>query len=359
MSVFGYSLKSLSDWWHYVPGELRSTLEAAHIADGGQYENMCKYIEDNASTFVAAAQRERQAVIIHPNDSLLRSLVVTPQGEFFLLLNRHSLGDKVIGKGGSKQASIALHLNTGDKYASSRCLLSTREARQGFNDELANNKALESAERSIQVTHSVSYTSISPKQNNIPVSKGRMFSPLCSGGSLDKAIGKGDLTDQQKLQIMKDTSVGLDEIHKLGIIHRDIKPGNILLHEGRAYIADFGTSGKQGIIGSSPQISVVATEPFLPPEVAFGFARRETCSNQNEKADVYALGVSFLELYGKSVYKHIDPYKEKDRYHQEVLQAAKDLGDAPQFQLIQRMVAIDPNERISSSELAAAMQTLD
>lgn len=354
MSILGLSLKSLSNWWHSVPSELQRTIKGANIAEGEKYQNMCKYIENNASAFVSAAKSGRQAVIIHPNDALLRSLVVIPEGEFFLLLNRHSLGDKILGKGGTKQASIALHLNTGNRYASARCYLTMNEEKQDFNDELANNKALEFAVRSIPVTHSVSYTAISTNHSN--VEKGRMFSLLCNEGSLDKVIEKSWLTNEEKLQIMKDVSYGLEEVHQYGIIHRDIKPGNILMQDSSAYIADFGTSGTPGMIGNSPHEFIVGTPAYLAPEVEFG--KRETLPNQNEKADVYALGVSFLELYGEAVYKDIDPVKDRDLYHQAILQAAKDLGDAPEFLLIQKMVAINPDERISSSELAAEMEDL-
>jgi cyclin-dependent kinase len=84
------------------------------------------------------------------------------------------------------------------------------------------------------------------------------------------------VTATQTRSILRDMFQGLAHIHKLGIIHRDVKPSNILMSspDGPAYLADFGISWKEGDPGSEPsdlKITDVGTTSYRAPEVLFGY----------------------------------------------------------------------------------------
>ena len=65
--------------------------------------------------------------------------------------------------------------------------------------------------------------------------------PLVEGESLrDRLTREKQLPVDDAVRIAHDTAEALDYAHRHGVIHRDIKPENILLHDGRAVVADFG-----------------------------------------------------------------------------------------------------------------------
>jgi serine/threonine protein kinase len=106
------------------------------------------------------------------------------------------------------------------------------------------------------------------------------------GGTLEDRLRKDDpLTLSQVERVLREVAGALDYAHRRGIIHRDIKPGNILLdEEGHALLADFGIAK---IAGGSSQLTgtgVVGTPAYMAPEQAQG-------AGVDARADIYALGV--------------------------------------------------------------------
>jgi len=104
-------------------------------------------------------------------------------------------------------------------------------------------------------------------------------------------------TERDGRRIIGEVAAGLAAAHARGLLHRDVKPGNVLLEadSGRAYVADFGVSA--ALATSSPEATgsltatghVVGTPIYMSPEQAAG-------EPLTDKSDVYSLGVMAYEL---------------------------------------------------------------
>ncbi|MDO9409516.1 protein kinase [Patulibacter sp.] len=102
---------------------------------------------------------------------------------------------------------------------------------------------------------------------------------------------RGYLSVPETISIVGQAARGLDYAHRNGVIHRDVKPGNILLAEdGTVKIADFGIAKAMAEESSITQIgSVVGTASYLAPEQATG-------GDVGPAADIYALGVVTYQM---------------------------------------------------------------
>src|SRR5690554_6077138 len=101
---------------------------------------------------------------------------------------------------------------------------------------------------------------------------------------------RGAIELDEALVIMKQVVAGLAVAHKHNIVHRDIKPQNILMKDdGTAKIADFGIARSQGATQLTQIDSVMGSVHYMAPETARG----ENASNQS---DIYSIGIVFYEL---------------------------------------------------------------
>ena len=112
-----------------------------------------------------------------------------------------------------------------------------------------------------------------------------------AGGTLHDLIRKGQLPPEQALRYLSDTASALDYAHSHGVIHRDIKPKNVLLdNHGNAFVADFGlakiTAG--GSITRSG-MGMMGTPHYMSPEQGRGQAL-------DSRSDLYSLAVMFYEM---------------------------------------------------------------
>ena len=119
--------------------------------------------------------------------------------------------------------------------------------------------------------------------------------PLVEGESLrDRLQRETQLPIDDALTITREVASALDYAHRHGVIHRDIKPENILLHDGRAVVADFGIalamSRTEGGARLTETGMSLGTPHYMSPEQALGER------SVDARTDVYALAVVLYEM---------------------------------------------------------------
>ena len=118
--------------------------------------------------------------------------------------------------------------------------------------------------------------------------------PLVEGESLrDRLVREKQLPIADAVRIATEVAGALDYAHRHGVIHRDIKPENILLHDGRALVADFGIALAASRAGGNRMTETgmsLGTPHYMSPEQAMG--EREITA----RSDVYALGCITYEM---------------------------------------------------------------
>jgi len=113
------------------------------------------------------------------------------------------------------------------------------------------------------------------------------------GVTLDQAAPA--MTLEQKVRLMKTVAEAVHAAHRVGLIHRDLKPGNILVEESaggyKPYVADFGIARRQEVEGLTLTGQLVGTPGYMSPEQARGETKR-----LDRRSDVFQLGVVLYEL---------------------------------------------------------------
>jgi len=119
--------------------------------------------------------------------------------------------------------------------------------------------------------------------------------PYVEGESLrDRLNRERQLAVGDAVRITCEVGSALDYAHRHGVIHRDIKPENVLLHDGRALVADFGIALAASKAGGSTRMTEtgmsLGTPHYMSPEQAMG--ERDITA----RSDVYALGAIAYEM---------------------------------------------------------------
>ena len=117
-----------------------------------------------------------------------------------------------------------------------------------------------------------------------------MAQEMISGGSLDERIeAEGRLELETTVRMALHVASGLDAMHRAGMVHRDLKPGNILLDTGGgAYVADFGLVKESGASVLTRPGQALGSAHYIAPEQIRG-------EEVTAATDVYALGCVLCE----------------------------------------------------------------
>jgi len=168
----------------------------------------------------------------------------------------------------------------------------------------------------------------------------------------------GRLPVGKSIAIARQICEGLEEAHRLGVVHRDLKPGNIMLDkEGNARIMDFGIARllkTKGITGAG---IMIGTPEYMSPEQVDG---KET----DQRSDIYSLGVILYEMVtGQMLFEGDSPFTVGMKHKGEMPKNPKELNaQIPDdlAVLILKCLKKDREERYTSAgELRSVLESIE
>jgi len=225
------------------------------------------------------------------------------QGHQYIYLNNYVLNkSQRIGRGSSGIVYLGHHRNTKDKVAIKRLDVSQMADKMSriWNE--------------IQIMKSINHPSIVrlydvfiDLENNYLY----LIMEYCDGSDLSDYTKKYTLDLTEVHKIMTQIKDGLLYLRKKGIMHRDLKPQNILLHEGNVKLADFGLSVI--IEGESQLLNTMCGSPlYMSPEII-------EHQKYTAKSDLWSIGVILYQL----IY-HKHPYNNNCQNIQELTKEVRD-----------------------------------
>ncbi|MFI5694652.1 protein kinase [Kribbella sp. NPDC051586] len=177
---------------------------------------------------------------------------------------------------------------------------------------------------------------------------------LVEGGSVaDELAQHGPLPKDRAIEIIEQSAAGLAAAHREDVVHRDVKPSNLLIStDGTVKVADFGIAHLPGEGASTLTATgqIIGSAQYLAPERARG-------GQAGKEADVYALGCVLYQLVtGRPPFTGEHPtailYQHVDTAPAPPSLERPELG-GPFEQVLLRMLAKDPAERPTAAEIEA------
>lgn len=190
-----------------------------------------------------------------------------------------------------------------------------------------------------------------------------------SGVHLDDYVRRADLELNGKLEVLRKVCLAVADAHAAGVIHRDLKPRNILIDDsGQPHILDFGICSVSGVDWTSWADGtitlpgdIIGTLKYMSPEQAWGGG---VADNVNQATDLWALGIMLYEIVTNGDYPYsLKSSRDKpapeallDRIRREIPRMP-DLSQIPRGHdleiLIERCLTWEPQRRLASAAALA------
>ncbi|MFI4849351.1 MAG: protein kinase [Gimesia chilikensis] len=336
---------SLDDFfWQIIDSEVLSQEQVEQLRQQNKF--------DSASDFAAQ-------LIEHKQLTPFQAGVLLEQREIPLVLDRYVLLDE-IGKGGMGTVYRARHRQL-DRIVALKIL-----PREAVDSPDKVKRFQREAKAAAKLEHANIVTTYDASE-----SKGYHFlvMSLVEGSDLSRLVhSRGPLTSGRAVDYITQAASGLAHAHRMGIIHRDIKPGNLLLSDaGQLKILDMGLARINNSDSESDKTvsreltqsgMVMGTLAYLAPEQALDTRVADA------RSDIYSLGCTlFFLLTGRQIYFADTIMKTIVAHRESAIPKLSQSGAAVPEELetiFRKMVAKQPEDRFQSmDELIAALESLE
>ena len=210
----------------------------------------------------------------------IRPLVQTSLGDAYTI-------ERELGGGGMSRTYVAMERS-----------LARRVVVKVLSPELAAGVSVERFKREILLAAQMQHPHVVPVLSSGDASGLPWFTmPYVEGESLRTRLGRGPLATTEAVSVLRDVARALAFAHARGVVHRDIKPDNVLLSEGSATVTDFGiakaiSAARTGGGGETLTMAgtSIGTPAYMAPEQAAGDP------NIDHRSDIYAFGCMAYEV---------------------------------------------------------------
>jgi hypothetical protein len=214
-----------------------------------------------------------------------------------------------------------------------------------------NPKARERFGREVRALQSINHPNILKIiQSDVTAERPYFVAEYCEGGSLHgsgAARYKGDI--RATLRVLLPIIDALAAAHSAGVIHRDVKPANILFRKDRTpVVGDFGICYVEGSEGVTSLDEAMGPRHFIAPEMESGGRR---LGEPTDRTDVYSLGKLLYWMLSGGL--HFD--RERHRANS-LVQIFNEQRWEHVHQLLDRMVTETPSERLTSGEVKGILE---
>ncbi|KAJ6644189.1 Interferon-induced, double-stranded RNA-activated protein kinase, partial [Pseudolycoriella hygida] len=172
----------------------------------------------------------------------------------------------------------------------------------------------------------------------------------CENGTLKQWLkGRGsEINVWENVQVFLQLVRGVEHLHAHNLIHRDVKPDNILFHKKNAKIGDLGYSATHntGDYLHTPQAGAAL---YRSPEQSYGV--------YGKSADYYALGLILFELFHPEAQKNVGQALTKLKFNRQIPTELR-LSQPIITYLIGKLISVEPEKRPNSDEIVSKLRPL-